>query len=279
MTDDNLSVVSNSESESDSDELTQDMYCGGPIKTIGSWSVLPRPDLIVPEAFVDDILRIPRQIAVATDERLEVVLQRFDEIFNGPGWRELPNITVRDILQYASDSRVSAYMYVGNHLEHVDQRDNHKKRAVVFVYWCGCVYFYKDMGTIARDEAQKRYARELLNTNANLSNDSAKDATDARVYRQPCKKKYVLEKSRKHPPKPVEEFQPFPWHLALADVPGGLYWVPSQVSDECPSMMDMVGVLGRFLKSSRFPKVSKLDYSGSGSRTGMLEGHKPFELT
>ena len=44
-------------------------------------------------------------------------------------------------------------------------------------------------------------------------------------------------------------------------------------------MMDIVGVLGRFLKSSRFPKVSKLDYSGSGSRTGMIEGHKPFELT
>ena len=58
---------------------------------IGSWSNLPRPDLIVPEAFVSNPLCIPMQIATATDEKLDPVLRRFDDIFNGQGWHTLPN--------------------------------------------------------------------------------------------------------------------------------------------------------------------------------------------
>ena len=49
---------------------------------IGSWSNLPRPDLIVPEAFVSNPLCTPMQIATATDEKLDTVLRRFNDIFN-----------------------------------------------------------------------------------------------------------------------------------------------------------------------------------------------------
>ena len=50
---------------------------------IGSWPHLPRPDLIVPEAYDEHPLRIPRHLAAATGASLEDVLRRFDELFNG----------------------------------------------------------------------------------------------------------------------------------------------------------------------------------------------------
>ena len=52
---------------------------------VGSWSDIPRPDLIVPEAFVSNPLCVPMQIAAATKEKLDTVLQRFDDMFNGQG--------------------------------------------------------------------------------------------------------------------------------------------------------------------------------------------------
>ena len=72
---------------------------------------------------------------------------------------------------------------------------------------------------------------------------------------------------------PVEDFQPFPWHLELADVPKGAYWVPSEGSgdDEAPGI---VQTLRRFLDSSRFPRVSKLDYKAEGTKPFQLEYHK-----
>ena len=38
---------------------------------VGSWSHLPRPDVIVHEAFESGPMCIPRQIATATDEKLD----------------------------------------------------------------------------------------------------------------------------------------------------------------------------------------------------------------
>ena len=85
--------------------------------TIGSWSHLPRPDLIVPEAFESGPMCIPRQIAAATEEKLDTVLRRFDDIMNGQGWRELPKqFTPLHIIQYAADIGVSVYIYLGSRL-------------------------------------------------------------------------------------------------------------------------------------------------------------------
>ena len=48
------------------------------------------------------------QIAAATEEKLDTVLRRFDDIFNGKGWCELPQrITSRHIIRYATDTHVS----------------------------------------------------------------------------------------------------------------------------------------------------------------------------
>ena len=67
-----------------------------------------------------------------------------------------------------------------------------------------------------------------------------------------AERRYELAKACEHPPRPVEDFQPFPWHLELADVPNGAYWVPSERfgDDEAPGI---VQTLRRFLDSSRFP--------------------------
>ena len=73
--------------------------------------------------------------------------------------------------------------------------------------------------------------------------------------------------------RPVEDFQPFPWHLELADVPEGAYWVPNIGSgdDAAPSI---VQTLRMFLDNSRFPKVSKLEYKAEGTKPFQLEYHK-----
>ena len=151
-------------SEIDWEDVSEDSFGDEPLApmtaVIGSWSNLPRPDLIVPETFVSNPLCIPMQIAAATEEKLDTVLRRFDDIFNGKGWRD-QQITPRHIIRYATDTHVSLYMYLGSRLEHVDQRNNTNKPAIVFAYWCGRVYFYKGMGPTARGEAQKRYAQNL----------------------------------------------------------------------------------------------------------------------
>ena len=238
----------------DDDEASLAMVSNRP-GVIGSWSHLPRPDLIVPQAYTDHPLRIPRQLAAATDVALEEVLRRFDEQFNGTEWRDgdCCKLTPGDVLRYGADDGVSTYMYVGSRLARVKVKHNTNKKLIVFAIWCGRMYFYRGMGTTARDAAQR-------------ASFNAED-------RQPRIRKpaYTLTKSIKHPPKNVEEFTEFPWHLHLADVPAGFYWVPSQQSREAEEEdRHITGILTTFLKSTRFPRVSKLKYD---------ESSRPHELT
>ncbi len=125
--------------------------------SLGSWSNFPQPELRIPAAFEKHPLRIPLQIAVATETALDKVLEVFDGIYGGGNeWQEAPLITPRDILTYARETGASAYMYKGARLEVVEQRARHnQQQALVFNTWCGLVYFYRDMGRRARDDAQK----------------------------------------------------------------------------------------------------------------------------
>lgn len=223
---------------------------------LGSWSNLPRPDLIVPEAYTDHPLRIPRQLAAATDTTLEAVIKRFDELFNGTEWRDggCCRLTAHDIFRYGADVGVSTYMYDGSFLAHFKVQQNAHQKIIAFARWCGRMYFYRGIGPTVRNQAQ----------NANF--DSAnKPATK----RKPL---HTLAKSCKHPPKNVEDFIEFPWHLHLADVPAGFYWVPSQQSRELEEEgQHITGILTKFLISNRFPRVSKLNFD--------MDDHKPYELT
>ena len=168
-------------------------------QSLGSWSLFRCPELIVPEAFVQHPMRIPSQLAAATGKPLEKVMSNFDELLGGTSWRDDPTcITPRVILQYAEESKASAYMYQGGRLVQFEQRPNTAELAIVFNIWGGLVYFYKGMGPRARDDAQRK-------------SHPAK----------PRQQRAELLKAVRHPPKPVEEFQAFPWHLELADVPPG----------------------------------------------------------
>ena len=203
--------------------------------------------MLVPEAFEEHPLRVPRQVAAATGAPLDEVLRRFDELFNGTAWRAegLPccDLTPNDVFRYAADAGVSAYMFVGSRLERVQECRNRHDKAIVFAYWSGHVYFYNGAGPLARDAAQK------------VVRPSERSSSAAGPM-----PRHALTKSCKHPPKSVEEFAEFPGHLELADVPAGSYWVPSQFSrEEVAIDQSIESVLERFLRSGRFPRVSKLN--------------------
>jgi hypothetical protein len=83
-------------------------------------------------------------------------------------------------------------------------------------------------------------------------------------------KESELCKSLGHQAKSVGELEPFPWHLELADVPAGHYWIPSQYCrDDGDPERHIEGLLHRFLESKRYPKVTKLRYDTQD---------KPFQL-
>ncbi len=77
--------------------------------SLGSWSNFPNPESIIPEAFEEHPLRIPRQIAVVTRTALDKVLEVLDGMYGGGNaWHAAPCITPRDILIYASGAGASA---------------------------------------------------------------------------------------------------------------------------------------------------------------------------
>ena len=228
-----MSDISDSDFQSD-EELVDPPSALDPYRSLGSWSSLRGPELIVPEAFHKGPFRIPAQLAAATDTPLERVLATFDEIFGGTHWRDDPALTPRDILSYAEQTKVSVYMYLGRRLHTFVQRET-CGTAIVFTSWCGLAYLYKGMGPRARDDAQR----------------SSQGAA-------PRPQRAMLEKSIRHPPKPVEDFQEFPWHLELADVPAGPYWIPSCWDrGEGDPERTAEGLLKRFLLSRRYPMIDK----------------------
>ena len=71
------------------------------MRSLGSWSNFPNPELIIPEAFEEHPLRIPHQIAVVTGTALEKVLEVFDGMYGGgTDGQTAPCITTRDIVKY-----------------------------------------------------------------------------------------------------------------------------------------------------------------------------------
>ena len=213
--------------------------------SIGSWSCLRCPKLIVAEAFQEKShLRDPRQIAAATGKSLEQVLQTFDGIFNDTCWRTEYYITRQDIFKYAEETRVSVYYYEGGRLSNAKLCSNSHELAIVFASVSGHFYFFKGAGGRARDDLQRTTVAKLQNTPAPQANP-------------------VLAKSARHLPKPVESFEPFPWHLDIADVPAGLYWLPSESRyrvEDCDPECSLPGLLNRMLQSRRYPLVTMHRY-------------------
>ena len=132
---------------------------------------------------------------------------------------------------------------------------------IVFTVWCGLSYFYAGMGQRARDDWQRF---------------KDKAAPDCQNKTQPKQRAHELAKSERHMPAPVEEFALFPWHLDLADVPAGDYWIPSHSNirnEECDPERCVQGLLERFTSSRRYPSITKLQYAGV-SKPHTLVYHK-----
>jgi hypothetical protein len=244
----NISNYSNDSDESDNDSGTDVPSTEQFIKSLGSWSHFRCPELIVPEAFETGPCRVLNQIAAATDVPVETVLANFKEIHCETDWELDHGFTPREIQKYARHTDVGSYFYIGGRLEMVELTRNKHKPAIVFAVFCGLVYLYKGMGERARDDAQ------------GLNN---------RVLKP--RRLSELVKSNRHPPKSVEEMVAFPWDADLSEVPAGSYWIPSVFcGDDGDTDRDLTGLLVRFLKSKRYPRVTKVRY-------GTLD--KPFEIT
>jgi len=245
--------MSNCSNESD-DESAYDSGTDVPsteqfIKSLGSWSHFRCPELIVPEAFIVGPGRVLNQIAAATSVPVETVLAIFKEMNCETDWELEHGFTPREILRYAKYTDVGCYVYIGGRLETAELARNKDKPAIVFAVFCGLVYFYKGMGARARDDAQ------------GLQNRVPKP-------RRLCE----LVKSNRHPPKSVEEMVAFPWDADLATVPAGSYWIPSVFcGDDGDTDRHLTGLLVKFLKSKRYPRVNKVRYPGNMD--------KPFEIT
>ena len=117
------------------------------------------------------------------------------------------------------------------------------------------MYFFKGAGGRARDDHQRTTLAKL---------QKAPTHTPAPTPAQtPAQINPTLAKSARHVPKPVESFAPYPWHEDIADVPPGLYWLPSESrlrSEDCDPECCTLGLLKRMLKSKRYPLVSMQRY-------------------
>ena len=248
MSSDNMSDHSESEDEAPTSQTRTD--------TIGSWSHLRCPELIVKEAFEEHPLRVTRQIAAATGVTVGEVLETFRVMKAETEWDPSLGYTPQDIFEYAKCTEVGAYLYNGGRLERAEQRHNKDKTAIVFTVWCDVAYFYKGLGPRARDDAQ----------GPRFTSPESLGPQDPKP-----RKLTELTKSVKHPPKSVEEMEPFPWSLELADVPAGSYWIPSEwTCDHGDEHRHIYGLVVRFLQSRSYPRVSKLRYG---------DVDKPFEIT
>ena len=109
--------------------------------SIGAWSHLRHPELIVPEAFEDHPLRLQRQLASATGTDLQRVVATLQEICG-----DAPALA--DLREYARVTLASFYLYKGGRLVEavpLEDRDHHNP-AIVVAEWCGNTYFYKGIG-------------------------------------------------------------------------------------------------------------------------------------
>ena len=73
----------------------------------------------------------------------------------------------------------------------------------------------------------------------------------------------ILEKSIRHAPAAapmIEEFQPFPWHTPIADIPAGNYWVYPEENKYTPDSSsgynDIEAAIKRFVESKRYPRIT-----------------------
>ncbi len=218
-----------------------------PYQGLGSWSIFRRPDLIVKEAFLRHPMRVPMQIAAATEKPLEKVQAVFDELLGGTAWRDDPGFTARDIMRYAEFFNVSCYCYWGGRLISVEQRSNTADTPITFAFWGKHVYLYKGMGPRARDDAQGKTVPSGL------------AEPDMDLLPETMVRRAQLFEAAKHAPRPVEDFKEFPWSLELADVPPGDYWILcSRDRGDADPDQTSHGLLERFLASHRYPVVRKL---------------------
>ena len=202
--------------------------------SLGSWSHLQCPELIVKEAFQAAPGRVVAQIAAA----LETSKPELERLLTELGISSVT--TPRDVLHLAEHLGISVYFYQGRRLIHIDVRDNKDAKALVFAAWDGLLYFYAGAGARARDDAQAHLH------GINLQAPSARLAKSARHVHNA-----ITEEDRDSPT------PSFPFHLDLAQVPAGIYTAPGHVMrGEEDSDWHMQALLERFLHSRRYPMIT-----------------------
>ena len=208
----------------------------------------------MPEAFEEHPQRIQRQIATATDTPLHKVVAIFDKVCAQPG-----AFTVRTLADYSDAVDCSLYVYEGRRLLMATQRENHNNKSIV-VNLCGTtLYFYRG--------AAKSAAKEAARIGKGIAAPSAPMES-------------TLAKSVRHAPSAVEEFQPFPWHLPVADIPAGSYWVYPQESRHTEENRDIEAAIKLFVESRRFPRLmySRRPFRMHQGRSTIMVD-RPCELT
>jgi hypothetical protein len=99
--DDTFSTDSESESETEGE-------CLPIFESVGSWSNLRCPELIVPEAFEPHPLRVQRQIAAVTGMDLDSVIAQLAEAH--PDLAADQHFTPRDIMRFAEHRCIGVFL-------------------------------------------------------------------------------------------------------------------------------------------------------------------------
>ena len=166
--------------------------------TFESWSCLNWPELIVAEAFSSDEPRDLFQLAAATEQPLDVVMEKLRAMEGEPVCLE-SRLEPEAIMRFASHLRRSAYWLCGRRLKERSQLTDTGDSAIVFTEWAGRIFFYKGAG---------RHARHLY-------------LPEVRDKKDADKRRPKLASSSRHPAEAVESFQAFPWGLPIQDIAPG----------------------------------------------------------
>ena len=134
---------------------------------LGAWSHLPRPDLILKEAFVDAPDRITKQLSIVTGMSEQEVTHIMQEArMGGSG-----DITIHVLHVFSFLVDCSLYYYHGGHLRSFAQRRNRNKSSIVMAEWAGHAYFYSEAGFAAKAAVGKPHLEAIVIDQGALADD------------------------------------------------------------------------------------------------------------
>jgi hypothetical protein len=243
---------------------------------LGAWSHLPRPDLILKEAFVDAPDRITKQLSIVTGMSEQEVTHIMQEArMGGSG-----DITIHVLHVFSFLVDCSLYYYHGGHLRSFAQRRNRNKSSIVMAEWAGHAYFYSEAGFAAKAAVGKPHLEAIVIDQGALADDRFQlTMPETKTVSNPATS--ILEKSMRRIT--VETQIPdFPWGLAAEDfalVAPGSYHIKSEDGPETETfgrtLEDLVALM---VQNNRFPKV-KYQRFPPKQKASIGPIDKPVELT